>query len=93
VRQGGRFGWGAVEGKPAEGEVGRHARIECPRLLLAVAFRLRPVPGAGECRRSRGRRGGARTGLACTLATVERRLRKIRKLWEDEDTGRGEWPA
>jgi DNA-directed RNA polymerase specialized sigma24 family protein len=31
--------------------------------------------------------------LPCALATVERRLRVIRKLWESEDTGRGERPA
>jgi DNA-directed RNA polymerase specialized sigma24 family protein len=31
--------------------------------------------------------------LGCALATVERRLRLFRKLWEDEDTGRGERPA
>jgi DNA-directed RNA polymerase specialized sigma24 family protein len=31
--------------------------------------------------------------LGCALARVERRLRLIRKLWEDEDKGRGERPA
>jgi DNA-directed RNA polymerase specialized sigma24 family protein len=31
--------------------------------------------------------------LGCALATVERRLRVIRKLWEDEGAGRGERPA
>jgi DNA-directed RNA polymerase specialized sigma24 family protein len=31
--------------------------------------------------------------LGCARATVERRLRVIRKLWKEEDTGRGERPA
>jgi DNA-directed RNA polymerase specialized sigma24 family protein len=31
--------------------------------------------------------------VGCAVATVERRLRVIRKRWQDEDTGRGEWPA
>jgi DNA-directed RNA polymerase specialized sigma24 family protein len=31
--------------------------------------------------------------LGCALVTVERRLRLIRKRWQDEDTGRAERPA
>jgi hypothetical protein len=76
--------------------VARPARGRAHRLGL---HRLLDKPGEGKLRdmavwKMEGHTNEEIAGrLGCALATVERRLRVIRQLWEGEDRGRGERPA
>ena len=56
-----------VIGKALRGMPLRQGALCLPdRFPQPLAFRLLPVPGAGECWQSRGRRGGTRPGAACS---------------------------
>jgi DNA-directed RNA polymerase specialized sigma24 family protein len=80
-----------VVGSEPTPEFAARVAEECQRLLDKLGdAELRDIAVwkmEGRTNQEIARRRG------CALATVERRLRMIRKLWQDEDTGRGERPA